>query len=188
MTDFVVAGTGSRALQTAGLALKRYAWERLTGRLSELRSVHGDGLVVMSGMAEGWDHAVAKAALDVGLRLWCAVPNKGYGRHYWSAGQSLTGQDCTAEFAAILDQAWRVTYVMEDVHGTTALKLNGVHANSLRNDFMVTGDGLNFPGADDFLVWDPTSKGTAHCVTAIKRAGKWRDDMVLSPNPDRLPV
>ena len=33
----------------------------------------------------------------------------------------------------------------------------------------------------DFAVWNPTTKGTAHCVDAIRRAGKWRDDMVLSP-------
>lgn len=33
----------------------------------------------------------------------------------------------------------------------------------------------------DFAVRYPTSMGTAHCVDAIRRAGKWRDDMVLSP-------
>jgi hypothetical protein len=37
--------------------------------------------------------------------------------------------------------------------------------------------------AHDFVVWNPESRGTAHCVAAIKRAGKWRDDMVLSPTP-----
>lgn len=33
--------------------------------------------------------------------------------------------------------------------------------------------------AHEFLVWDPTSSGTAHCLTAIKRAGKPYE--ILSP-------
>jgi hypothetical protein len=133
----------------------------------------------MSGMAEGYDACLAKAALELGVRLWAAIPHQGYLDHYWGRA-SLTGTDRRAEAQAIVDRAKQVTYVMSDVHGTRELKLNGKHANFWRNDFMVTG-GLGWSGADDFLVWNPTSKGTAHCVKAIKAAGKWRDDMVLSP-------
>ena len=97
---------------------------------------------------------------------------------------SQTRTDRLGEFADLLGRAWRVTYVMEDVHRTSALKSGGKHANSWRNDFIVTG-GLDFPGADDFLVLEPVKpgSGTAHCVEAIRKAGKWRDDMVLSAAP-----
>lgn len=190
MTDHVLAGTGSRRIKTASRAVRQTAWQLLLGRLARARALHGRRLVVMSGFAEGWDEAVAKAGLEVGARLWAAVPTRSYGRYYWSAGQSLTGRDRTAEFNTLLERAWRVTYVMEDVHQTRALTLDGKHANAWRNDFMVTGDGADFPGADDFVVLGPVKarSGTAHCVQAIKAAGKWRDDMVLSPQHDTLPI
>jgi len=181
MPDFVVAGTGPRSIKTADARTRGQAWDLLIDRLDHLRAVHRDDLVVMSGFAEGWDEAVAKAAIKLNLRLWAAVPNRGYGRWYWSAEHSQTHTNRLGGFADLLGRAWRVTYVMEDVHRTTALKLGGKHANSWRNDFMVTG-GLDFPGADDFVVLGPVKpgSGTAHCVAAIRRAGKWRDDMVLS--------
>lgn len=191
LNDYVVAGTGSRRIKTADLRIRNSAWDQLIDRLDHLRALHGDRLVVMSGFAEGWDEAVAKAAIKLNLRLWAAIPNRGYGRWYWSTERSLTDRDRQAEFTALRDRAWRVTYVMEDVHHTSALKLDGVHANFLRNNWMVTGS-LDFPGADDFLVLGPVKpgSGTDHCVKAIKRAGKWRDDMVLSPEPAQaaLPI
>lgn len=171
--DFVLAGTGSRSLQSADNALKRAALHAIKARLVDLHAEHGTNLVVMSGMAEGFDKALAVAALHWKIRLWCAIPNRGYGAYYWGRA-SLTGEDRLAEFDSILARADRVTYVAEDIHRTRELKWGGKHANFWRNDFMVAE-------ADDFVVWNPESKGTAHCVAAIKRAGKWRDDMVLSP-------
>lgn len=71
------------------------------------------------------------------------------------------------------------------VHARLWLALpNGIHANKWRNLWMVDG-GRGFPGADDFAVLGPVKpgSGTAHCVEAIKAVGKWRDDMVLGPDP-----
>jgi hypothetical protein len=184
VSDYVVAGTGPRSIKVSSRATRSAAWQLLLDRMVHLRAVHGDRLVVMSGFAEGWDEAVAKAGIEVGARLWAAVPNGGYGAWYWSAEHSLTKQDRIAEFEALLAQAWRVTYVMEDVHHTSRLHLNGRHANFLRNDWMVVGDGRGFSGAHDFLVLGPVKpkSGTADCVETIKAAGKWRDDMVLLPD------
>jgi hypothetical protein len=124
----------------------------------------GGRLVVMSGCAEGWDACVAWTAIRAGIRLWAAVPNRGYGAHYWGR-KSLTGRDQLPEFERILAAAWRVTYVMEEIHGTSALYLDGLHSNFVRNTFMVDK-------AQEFVVWDPSSRGTAHCLAEIKRAGK----------------
>lgn len=172
-TDFVLAGTGSRSLRTADRAVQVDAMERCAARIAQRILEHDKDLVVMSGMAEGWDELIARTALKLGVRLWCAIPNKGYIGHYWGRA-SLLERDRMAEAREILGQAWKVTYVMESVHDTKALKHEGLHANFWRNLFMIEQ-------ADDFAVWNPTSKGTAHCVREIKKAGKWKDDMILSP-------
>jgi hypothetical protein len=161
----VLAGTGSRDLQTAPVAEKRAAAARVEAELAARVAQHGEALVVMSGMAEGFDKLLALSALRAGIRLWCAIPNKGYGNYYWSAKESRTGKDQRAEFDRIVAAAWKATYVMEDIHHTHGIKLNGVHSNFLRNDFMVEQ-------ADEFLVWDPQSRGTKQCFATIRKVDK----------------
>jgi hypothetical protein len=178
VTDFVVAGTGSRSLRVADRAVQVEAMERCTAALEDREAVHGDRLVVMSGMAEGFDELIAVVALRLGIRLWVAIPNRGYLAYYWGR-ESQLGRDRTAEAQAIVGRAVRVTHVMEDVHNTTALKIGGMHANFWRNLFMVEQ-------ASEFLVWDPTSKGTAHCLREIQKAGK--PYKILSPEPATLPI
>ncbi|HEY6115945.1 MAG TPA: hypothetical protein VI172_08305 [Candidatus Dormibacteraeota bacterium] len=139
---------------------------------------HDTRLVVMSGGAEGWDELLARVAMRLGVRLHLALPNKGYIGHYWGRA-SLLGRDRTAEFAGIQAYAEKTTYVMEQVHGTKQLKLDGLHANFWRNHWMIDQ-------ADEFLVWDPSSKGTAHCLAEIKKAVTAFE--VLSPEPATLPL
>lgn len=176
--EYVVAGTGSRSLQTAPIDVKRAAADLVTARLTDLHAERGDYLIVMSGMALGFDKLLAVTAIKLGIPLWCAIPNRSYGHYHWRQ-HSVTGHDEHAEWARITSHAHRITHVMEDVHGTGGLYLNGVHSNFVRNQFMVDT-------ADQFLVWDPTSRGTAHCLAAIKRAGKPYE--ILSPEPATLPI
>jgi hypothetical protein len=161
----------------ADSATKRLAWDLTLDRLRRAREAFPD-LIVMSGAAEGFDLCLARAALHLGMRLWLALPNRGYLAHYYGRA-SLTGRDRSAEAQALLGSADRITNVMEQVHHTTELKLGGKHANFWRNDFMVQA-------ADAFLVWDPTSKGTAHCLAEIKEAALPYE--VLSPEPATLPL
>jgi hypothetical protein len=175
MSDFVLAGTGSRSLRTALREVQVEAMDRCMKAVARRLLEHGSRLVIMSGMAEGFDECLARVALKLGVRLWCSIPNKGYSNWYWR-DHSLLERNRLPEFNDILAQAWKVTYVMEQIHGTTMLKHEGKHANFWRNLHLVEN-------ADDFVVWNPTSTGTAHCVEAIRRAGKWRDDMVLGPDP-----
>ncbi|GIF17248.1 macro domain-containing protein [Actinoplanes teichomyceticus] len=171
--DFVLAGTGSRSLRTAPRHVQVEAMDRCMDAVARRLSKHGSRLVVMSGAAEGWDELLARVAIRLGIRLWLALPNKGYAQYYWGKA-SVLERNRLPEFAEIAAAAWKATYVMEQIHGTTALKVDGLHANFWRNQFMVDN-------ADDFVVWDPASRGTAHCVAAIRKAGKWRDDMVIGP-------
>jgi hypothetical protein len=169
---FVVAGTGSRTLQTADSATKWAVWDATWTLLEPLAAEHGDRLVLMTGMAEGFDHLLAKLGFRHGVAVWAAVPNSGYGRHYWGR-ESQTGQDQFAEFEDILRRCWRVTHVMEDVHGVSGRYLNGRHSNAVRNTWMVEQ-------ADRFLVWNPTTRGTAGCLKEITAARVLWDEVTTN--------
>lgn len=162
--DWIIAGTGSRSLRIAPREVQVAASDLMTAKVEQLRAVHGDRLVIMSGVAEGFDELLAVTALKMDVRLWAAVPNRGYSAYYWQR-KSVTGMPRMPAFLKLTTAAWRVTYVMEDVHGRRGLYLNGVHSNFVRNLFMVDT-------AAEFLVWDPTSRGTEHCLKAIERARK----------------
>jgi hypothetical protein len=162
---YVVAGTGSRSLQTASREDKLNAINLVDAELVRLMETHGDNLVVMSGMAEGFDKLLAMRAIHHGIKLWCAIPNKGYGRYYWGK-HSLTGHNVMSQFKDIVDGAWRVTLVMEDVHNLQGIYgPGGKHSNFLRNDYMVEQ-------GDEFLVWDPSSSGTKDCFKSIIKSKK----------------
>lgn len=160
---YVIAATGSRSLQAEPASTKEAAARRVRSFIRDAQAAHGP-VCVMSGMAEGFDKVVALTAIRMRVPLWCAVPNRGYGAYYWGR-KSLTGRNRLPEFNLILDQAWRVTYVMEDVHRTRGLYLAGRHSNFVRNDFMVER------GAE-FMVWDSGSAGTRDCLASIVMAGK----------------
>lgn len=163
-TDFIVAGTGSRSIQTLNPTMKLIVKFIVLVELMRLKEKYGSRLVIMSGMAEGFDKLLALCAIELDIRLICAVPNKGYADYYWGRN-SMTGQNRMDEFNAILAKAEKVVYVMEDVHNTTNLYLNGRHSNFIRNDYMVEQGNA-------FLVWDPSSRGTADAFASIRRVGK----------------
>lgn len=160
--DFVIAATGSRSLATAPAEEQVRVRAALDAEIARCARRYGDALVVMSGMAEGFDETVAVAALDAGVRLWCAIPNRGYGDYYWGR-QSRHRRDRRAEFTAIVEQAWRVTHIAEDIHRTRSLRIGGRHMNMVRNDWMVET-------ADAFWIYDTGSRGTADCVASIEAA------------------
>lgn len=162
--DIIVPGTGSRSLMTAPKHIRKLASERLEAILIQLKETLGDRLVVMSGMSEGWDAGLAKACIKHNIRFWAAVPNKGYGNYYWGR-KSLSGENRYEQFRNILLKAEKIIFVMEDIHNLNSLYKDGRHSNFIRNDYMVEQ-------GDFFLVWDPSSRGTADCFTSIKRARK----------------
>lgn len=178
MLPYIVPGTGARELQSADVFTKRKVVEAIDENQLALKDEHGDRLVIMSGMAEGFDKAHALRALHNNIRLWLAIPTKDYADYYWGRN-SLTGLNMMDEFNAIKDAAEKVTYVKEDVHGITDAgvylnveegtaswnKSHGPHANMVRNDYMVLM-------GNRFLVWDPQSPGTRDCLASIRTAGK----------------
>ena len=160
----ILAGTGSRSLETAESDIKDAVKRFVIGRLSAEKTRTNGDLMVMSGMAEGFDALLARSALALGIPLWCAIPNKGYGAYYWGRN-SITGKDRLNQFHEIVSKAGKVVYVMEDIHRKRGLYLDGQHSNFVRNDYMIAI-------ADDFLIWNPKSSGTKQCYAKILQEKK----------------
>jgi len=165
MTTFHIAGTGSRELV---LDRERYCQVRdcLANLLAGAKAEHGDNLMVISGMAEGFDEAFASAAIMADVPFIAAIPNSGYIRYYWGR-TSLLKRDRTAEADAILSQASDIVYVCDGIYAP-----DGRHANFHRNEWMVDH-------ADIVWVYNPTTRGTAQCYAYSRRVGK--PSLIINP-------
>lgn len=112
-------------------------------RISQLDSV-------ISGMALGFDTALAQWALDQGVPLIAAVPFEGQESRWPKSSQD--------RFHSILDRATQVVHVCEP--GYAAWKMQQ------RNMWMVDR-------ADVVLaLWNGTPGGTANCVNYAEKRGK----------------
>jgi hypothetical protein len=150
----IVAGTGSRSFVPAE---HRQVCDDTSTFLTAARK-SDPGLRVMSGMAEGWDEFMARVAIDLEIPFIAVLPTSEYGDYYWRK-KSVSGTDRWSEFSDLLARAEQVVVVC------TSLYVEGVHANFVRNQYMVDQ-------AEQFLVWNPESRGTADCVRRIKKAEK----------------
>lgn len=179
---FVTGGTGSRSLRTANIAAQRAVWAWLLTELTALKAVHGDGLRVISGMAEGFDEALAKAALQLEIPFIAMLPNKTYGSYYWGQ-KSLTGRDRLEEFNELLSQAHQTVYtdrlfkiqgkgLYYDPKTLQASKRSGpglIHSNLVRNQGIVNW-------SDQLLAYNVRSVGTSDCISRAKKAGvPWKE-------------
>lgn len=151
----VYSGTGSRSLRVASdehrLAVREFLITDLSAR--------DDIEYVISGMAEGFDELLARVAIDLGIPVLPAIPNPGYADYYWGK-HSLLQYDRRGEFNWYLHHAG-----MDPVYVCESIYVNGVHANFIRNTWMVQR-------ADFFYVYDPHSAGTKHCFAELQEAGK----------------
>lgn len=169
MKKFIIAGTGSREL-----VKDHKEWRKVVDYLIDLlykaHQKHGDNLLVVSGMAEGFDEALAMAAYGCQLPLLAAIPNKGYSKYYWQ-NNSLTGEDRMSDFQNLAKYAHTtggVHYVCDGIYGP-----DGRHSNFHRNEWMVDQ-------ADIVWVYNPTTRGTAQCYAYCKKVGK--RTFIINPN------
>ena len=163
---FVIAGTGTRSLINEPQEYRHKVLNYMVELLRKAKEKHGDNLVVISGMAEGFDEAIARAAVEAGVPFIAAVPNANYINYYWK--KSLTGKSRLKQGLNLLKQASEVHYVCKSPASQLPKYKNpdgsdkwGT-ANYERNEWMV--DRAN-------VVWayNPTGKGgTQHCVNYAK--------------------
>lgn len=154
---FYVMGTGSRSLVTEPDHVRKEAYGITERYILQLQEEHPD-LVIISGMAEGWDELIAVIAVRNNIPFHAYIPHPTYGEYYWGR-KSLLGRDRLARFRELMSSA-------EHVHITTTdLYVHGVHANFLRNQDMVNA-------CDMALVYNPESRGTRDAVTRLVQAHK----------------
>jgi len=144
----IIAGTGHRPDKLGGYSpaalshLIRFARHRLS-LLPEPPSI-------ISGMAQGWDSALAFAALELKLPLTCAIPFIGQERMWPKIAQDL--------YKDILNDATHVEVV--SLGGFSAEKMQ------IRNEWMV--DHCTHVLA----LWNGSPGGTANCIRYAKQVSK----------------
>ncbi len=146
-----IMGTGSRSLVTDLDRDKTI--EDLNKYIGVLKEFYTDKITLISGMAEGWDEEIARAAISNDIPFIAVVPNYGYGAYYWGNSGRYK------EFTKLLSEASDIIYVCKDIYE------NGVHSNFIRNQKMV--DMCNVA-----LVYKPESRGTQDAVSRLIKAKK----------------
>jgi uncharacterized phage-like protein YoqJ len=170
----ILVGTGHRPQKLGGfdaavdIRLRAFAQYVLVRQQADAEVRDTGGVTaVISGMAIGWDMALAEAALEAGLPLIAAVPFQGQ--------ESRWPPDVRARYKGLLEAAARVEVVCEG--GYAAWKMQQ------RNIWMVDhGDRV-------LALWDGTSGGTANCVRYAVKEGRsvvnlWREWRAFEPEPE----
>ncbi|MEX5747603.1 MULTISPECIES: SLOG family protein [Massilia] len=135
----VLAGTGHRPdkLGGYGAAVSSRLVDLARAALTKYRPEE-----VISGMALGWDTALALAAIELGIPLTAAVPFEGQERRWRPEQQDL--------FRTILARATKVVVVSPGGYAVWKMQV--------RNEWMVDrATGV-------LALWNGTSGGTANCV------------------------
>lgn len=144
----IIAGTGHRPRSLGGYS--EAAWRKLWSfAVQELRRVEPEK--VITGMALGWDQALARACVRLKIPFVVAVPFDGQ--------STVWPKDAQRRYAALLGQATQV--VMVSPGGYDVSKLHK------RNEWMVDNcDELLalYNGAD--------TGGTAACVRYAQEVGR----------------
>lgn len=157
----VIAATGHRPAKIGGHGPETLQQARTVARYA-LAALAPSG--VIQGMAQGWDTAVALAALDLGVPLTCALPFEGQ-EMCWPA-------EARHRYRMILARADTVEVVSAGGFSNYAM-----HA---RNRWMVDRCGLVL------ACWDGVrSGGTAHCLDYADMVGRpWLNvyDRLWSPS------
>jgi uncharacterized phage-like protein YoqJ len=104
---------------------------------------------VIVGMAQGWDQAVALAALELHLPVHAFVPCQGQ--------ESVWPVRAQMQYHEILRKAWRVEVLAQE-YGPSVMKA--------RNCAMIDA-------CDAVLaLWNGTEGGTAHCIRYAQSVGR----------------
>lgn len=167
---FVIAGTGTRQLINEPQEYRHKVLNYMVDLLEKAKLKHGaDNVVVISGMAEGFDEALARAAVIAKVPFIAAVPNKGYVQYYWGAPKmfnkngksgSRTGKSRYKLGMELLAKAAEVVHVCDGIYGE-----DGRLSNFIRNEWMADR-------ASVVWVYNPNNtSGTQHCVDYCKKTG-----------------
>lgn len=157
----IVSGTGSRSLVLESNEEKL----RILGLVvAKMKAFYDDtpGLVVYSGGAEGADACYAAAARQLGIPYHLILPNQTYLSYYWKQ-HSITGTDRSEMAEVMIRGAADIIYCCEGIYGEDPHQPGvKMHANFIRNHHLLKD-------AEWAFVYKPTSSGTSHALTELKR-------------------
>ena len=147
-----VMGTGSRSLVVS--LDRKDVYGIVETRILEIAAGEDGGIVLFSGLAEGFDEMIAKIGIRNGIDVVGFLPNLGYPDYYWRRN-SLTGYNRIHHYREMFDQ------LTDCVVCCSSIYEDGEHSNFVRNRIMVAA-------ADHALVYNPKSTGTAHAVSHLR--------------------
>lgn len=152
----IIAGTGHRPQKLGGYDQKT---RRAVGALAAEYLHETQPERVISGMAQGWDQALAAAAIICGIPLIAAVPFEGFERR-WPA-------EAQGRFERILERAEKVEILgIGDLVGREVDQ-----ALQARNEWMV--DRCDRLAA----LWDGSWGGTFNTLQYAQRCGRAVDNL-----------
>lgn len=147
MSRLIIAGTGHRPNKLGGYGQE--VFDKLVG-VAEAYLKENPCTGVISGMALGWDMALAQAAINTSTPFAAAVPFIGQETKWPSASQE--------QYKRIISEAKKVIYTSEP--GYSPYKMQ------VRNVWMVDR-------CDVLLaMWDGSDGGTGNCVKYANSVGK----------------
>jgi len=153
--EFFIVGTGASRLQDNWGKMHQVK-DICVAQLERAKAAHGDNLVVVSGGSRGFDYALARAALEAGVRLWVVLPSTGYICFYWGGDRARIDNACV--------QAEAVIYVNETYVGRN--RKPGA-SNFDRNEAMVSLAAQN----GSLWVYNKRSRGTSHAFGKAQSMG-----------------
>lgn len=143
-----IAGTGHRPDKLGGYGPStKIHLVRFAGRC--LREIQPE--ILISGMAQGWDQALACAAIRCNIPFWAAIP---------CDGQELAWpEESQQEYHKLLEQAEKKIVVCPGPYAVWKMQK--------RNEWMVDAvqDGAVL------ALWDGSPGGTANCVRYARKIG-----------------
>ena len=143
----IVSGTGHRPDKLGGYS------DRVLNRLIDLVTLELQELKpdrVISGVAIGFDTALAIAAIRLNIPITCAVPFAGQ--------EKMWPPESKVRYAKILSKAEQVVIVSSGTYSATKMQV--------RNEYMVDRCTLLL------ALWNGTSGGTANCIEFATKSNK----------------
>jgi uncharacterized phage-like protein YoqJ len=150
----IVAATGHRPDKLGG-------YDSATRRVVEghawtiLECIQPDG--VISGMAQGWDQAMARAAISLGIPVIAALPCAGQ--------EDMWPEAARIEYWRLLAEGLVVSKIKVWEHPGYQTETIA-EAMKARNRWMVDNAG------HVIALWDGSPGGTGHCVEYARSVGK----------------
>ncbi len=140
----IIAATGHRPNKLGGYTdqVKQRLLDLATAALKHYKPTH-----VISGMALGWDQAVALAAVNLNIPFIAAVPFKGQ--------ESQWPQSSKDDYQTLLDLAQEVIIVCPGDYSPEKMQK--------RNEWMVEKCEMLL------ALWDGSPGGTKNCIDYAKR-------------------